>query len=291
MSAATLPPRLARDAHKGDAGRLLCLCGSAAYPGAAILVARAAQRAGAGLVTVGCLDAGLSAVIAGAAPEAVNLDLSATVDLVANRLPRELARRHDHARVVGPGLGATQRTRVLVRTLLAEESSRAPMVLDADALNVVAGELELLRGARVPLVLTPHPGEAARLLELDALPRDDEGRAECARELARRTGAVCCLKGHATIVTDGERLVRNTTGNPGMATAGAGDVLAGILGAYLCQVRDAGSYDAFDAAVCAVHVHGRAGDLAAAELGERALVASDLVRFLPAAQRELEQDA
>ena len=249
-------------------------------PGAAVLCARAAQRAGAGLVAVACLDLELRAIIPAASPESILVD--AAPDPLA-----ELRGRTDHARVVGPGLGATARTDRLVRGLLAE-SAEVGWVLDADALNVLAGELGVLRTRRGPMVLTPHPGEASRLLGRE-IPREDSGRIAAAKEIATRAGAICCLKGHRTVVADSERVYVNETGNPGMATAGSGDVLAGILGAYLasCFTGIDPSWIPFDAAVAAVHVHGLAGDLAVEETGRRGLIASDLVRFLPAAQSRL----
>jgi NAD(P)H-hydrate epimerase len=270
------PPALALDAHKGDAGRILLFCGSADMPGAAVLAARSAQRAGAGLVTVACLDADLRTIVPVAAPEAVLLDPSGGLD-----------GRADHVRVVGPGLGATPRTRELVLSLLAD-GFEGGWVLDADALNVIAGEIEVLAARRGPMVIAPHPGEAERLLGR-RIPSDDAGRTATAQELSRRSRAVCCLKGHRTVVAEGERVYLNETGNPGMATAGAGDVLAGILAAYLapCVLGDDSSWTPFDAAASAVHVHGLAGDLAAAEVGRRGLVASDLIRFLPSAQARL----
>jgi NAD(P)H-hydrate epimerase len=136
-------------------------------------------------------------------------------------------------------------------------------------------------------VLTPHPGEAARLLGRE-IPSDADGRIEAALEISRRSGGIACLKGHATVVADadGERVHVNTTGNPGMATAGAGDVLSGILVAYLAASVSRGDarWTAFDAAVAAVHVHGLSGDIAAERLGRRGLIASDLVEHLPLAQ-------
>ena len=249
-------------------------------PGAAVLVARSAQRAGAGLVAVACLDASLRTILPIAAPEAVLVDLTA-----GSFAP--LAGRKDDVRVVGPGLGASRRTRELLASLLADGFEGA-WVVDADALNVLAGEIEILAARRGPMVLAPHPGEAERLLGR-ALPRDDAGRAGAASQISRRSRAICVLKGHRTVVAEGDRVYFNDTGNPGMATAGAGDVLAGILGAYLapCAHGDLPSWTAFDAAASAVHVHGLAGDLAAAEVGRRGLVASDLIRFLPAAQARL----
>ena len=249
-------------------------------PGAAVLCARAAQRAGAGLVAVACLDRELKSVVPVAAPEAILVD--ATSEPLA-----AVRGRKDHALVVGPGLGASARTDALVRGLL-RDGPECAWVFDADALNVLPGALGLLRQRRGPMVLTPHPGEASRLLGRE-IPREEPGRIAAAGEISARAGAICCLKGHRTVVADGERVYVNETGNPGMATAGAGDVLAGILVAYLaaCRTGIDPSWTAFEAAVSAVHVHGLAGDLAVAETGRRGMIASDLVRFLPAAQSRL----
>lgn len=270
------PPSLPRDAHKGTAGRVLCVCGSREMPGAAVLAARSAQRGGAGLVTVACADRELLSIVPIAAPEAILLDL-----VSSRRFP---SGRADHARLAGPGLGATARTRRLVRALLAD-GSPVPLVLDADALNVLGTAVGGLRAHAGPVVLTPHPGEAARLLGRE-VPSDARGRADAARELSARSGAICVLKGAGTVVAEGERVYVNATGNPGMATAGAGDVLAGLLVAYLasCSTGLDARWTPFEAAASAVHVHGLAGDLARREVGERALVASDLVAFLGAAQ-------
>jgi NAD(P)H-hydrate epimerase len=276
-------PKLADDAHKGDAGRVLSVCGSRTMPGAAILVARAAQRAGAGLVTAACLDVELMQIIPAAAPEAILLELTRVSDL-----PFALASGGFHALVAGPGLGRSERTSALVGVLLASDSL-APLVLDADALNVLEGDAERMRQRRAPLVITPHPGEAARLLGRE-VPSDDAGRERFARELAKTSGAIVCLKGHHTVVTDGTHVFVNDTGNSGMATAGAGDVLTGILGAYLalCATGNHPEWTPLDAACAAVRAHGLAGDLAAAHLGKRALIASDLIAWLSGAQRRLE---
>ncbi len=280
------PPRLDRTAHKGIAGQLLIAAGSRAMPGAAILVARAAQRAGAGLVAVTSIDGELDIVLPIAAPEAILVRLVGPVDRPTRGAFPELAGRSDAARAIGPGLGTDARARALVEALLA---LGGPLVLDADGLNHFAGRVERLRAATGALVLTPHPGEAQRLLERP-IPSDDRGRLEAAGELAQRAGAIVVLKGAGTVVASAEggevRAWVNPTGNPGLATAGSGDVLTGILGAYLCRLGPA--FDAFDAARAAVWVHGRAGDYGAAVLGERALIASDLVDWLPRAQIELE---
>lgn len=285
-------PELPRDAHKGRAGRVLVVAGSRTMPGAAILCVRAAQRAGAGLVELACLDEALLAVVPQAAPEAI-LSLDTPGELFA-------AGQAD-AWVCGPGLGAHRNASWLAYLPASEASIARPLVLDADGLNAFAGAPERLAGFASELVLTPHPGEAARLLSR-AIPVDDEGRIDAARELATRAGAVCCLKGAGTVVTDGERVHVNTTGNPGMATAGSGDVLAGVLGAYLAAARqqalqtpEGGAWDTFAAAVAGVHVHGLAGDLAVGRegggLGQLGLVASDLITWLPRAQLEFARES
>ena len=283
-------PPLDALAHKGRAGHVLCFAGSETMPGAAILILRAAQRAGAGLVTLATFDGRIIYSVAAAVPEAVYLDLSRSRDVIERGLPPKLVSRSDHVRVVGPGLGQGERTADLVQHL-AEDEFKGPMVLDADALNVLGSRPEALAARRGPLVITPHPGEAARLTGVKEIPEDDEGRLECAGQIARSAKAFCVLKGHRTIVTDGERSYVNPTGNPGMATAGAGDVLVGILGAYLASATLQGSetWGIFDAICASVYLHGLAGDLAAAELGQRAVIASSLVDFLSAAQRELEE--
>jgi NAD(P)H-hydrate epimerase len=278
-----VPPRLADEAHKGDAGRVLALVGSRLMPGAALLVARAAQRAGAGLVSVGCQDRELLGLVPAAAPEAVLLDLSGSAEPTF-----VLGRRADHAVVCGCGLGQGARARALVEALFSANLT-CPLALDADALNLLADQPEHIRDYRGPVVITPHPGEAARLLGRE-VPGDDEGRLRAARELAERTGAVAVLKGRRSVVAQGEQVYVNETGNAGMATAGAGDVLAGVLAAYLalCGTGASPGWTPLDAACAAVRVHGLAGDVAAAHVGRRSLIASDLVAWLPAAQRRLE---
>ncbi|MBI1382106.1 MAG: NAD(P)H-hydrate dehydratase [Planctomycetaceae bacterium] len=287
-----MPPRLAEDGHKGDAGRLLLVAGSRWMPGAALLAARAAQRGGAGLVAVASLDGVLDTLLPLTAPEAVLVPLPAAEARAAagdgpkRTLVAELVHTQSRARAIGPGLGLEPRARGLVEAAL---SLGGPAVLDADGLNAYQGRPEQLRVLDGPLVLTPHPGEAARLLGRP-VPRDGEGRVAAALELARLTGAVVVLKGAGTVVAEarvGEsRRLVNGSGNPGMATAGSGDVLAGLLGAYLCRLGP--GFDAFDAAAAAVWVHGRAGDLAAARLGQRALCASDLLDHLGPAQLALD---
>lgn len=256
QSVPSLPPR-AEDSHKGSYGTVVVVAGSGGMLGAAILASRAALRSGAGLV-VGCVPAELRGVFAAAVP-------CATSRARTGSASAWLAGAS--AAVVGPGLTDSDATRQLVADVC--EAASVPMVLDADALNVLAP----LDAPVVPngaAILTPHPGEAGRLLGCASA--EVQGRREdCAVELARRSGQVVVLKGAGTLVTDGERLYTNATGNPGMATGGSGDVLSGLLGALLAQ-----GLPPFDAACLGVHVHGAAGDLVAQRLSQAGLTAEDL---------------
>ncbi len=271
-------PALQPDAHKGDAGRVEALVGSTEMPGAAVLVARAAQRAGAGLVTVLCADAGLLQLLPPAVPEAVWLQASRRADQPDDRAP--------HARLAGCGMGDTARTRKLVGDLLGLDDD-TPLVLDADALNALASEPALLAGSSNPLIITPHPGEAGRLLGRP-IPRDKAGRIRAAEDLARLTGSVTCLKGRGTVISNGKQTSVNESGCAAMATAGAGDVLAGVLVAYLARARaSGGSIDLLAIAALAVRNHGLCGQRAEGEVGTDAVIASDLIDHLGAVQQAL----
>jgi NAD(P)H-hydrate epimerase len=192
------------------------------------------------------------------------------------RAAKELAQllRANDVSAVGPGLGQSEGTAACVRESL---SSLTALVLDADALNVMQGETALLRNRTAPLILTPHPGEFARLSR-NGTGTVQARREELATAFAATHGLILVLKGHATLVTDGKRLYRNTTGNPGMATGGSGDVLTGLIAALLGQ-----GLDAFAAAQLGVYLHGLAGDLARDALGEVSLIAVDLIEYLPRA--------
>ncbi|MBL8729932.1 MAG: NAD(P)H-hydrate dehydratase [Planctomycetes bacterium] len=262
MKAVRLPgqlPRRPRGAHKGDFGTVLVIAGSDAMLGAAVLCATAALRGGAGLVQV-ALPRALQPLLPLAVPCATTVPRSLP--------PLRRAAAAADAVVVGPGLGATAATLALVRAALA--AARAPVVLDADALNVLAPLRRRVRGPAAGVVLTPHPGEAARLLGTDARTVQAD-RPKALQRLCERSGAVVVLKGAQTLVGDGHRCYTNRTGNPGMATGGAGDVLAGLLAALLAQ-----GMQPFAAACLAVHVHGKAGDLVARRLSEPGLIAADL---------------
>src|SRR6185437_17117845 len=176
---------------------------------------------------------------------------------------------------LGPGLGQSAELGDMLAFVL--EQTTGSLVLDADALNVLVGRLGALRKHRGPIVMTPHPGEFARLLGCD-IPTVQAQRQELAAEFARTHGVVVVLKGHGTVVTDGQRVYVNTTGNPGMASGGTGDVLGGLIAALLGQ-----KLETFAAAQLGVYLHGLAGDLARDELGEVSLIATDLLDFLPRA--------
>jgi NAD(P)H-hydrate epimerase len=174
---------------------------------------------------------------------------------------------------MGPGLGQSEAIAALVAAVL--RVARRPVVLDADALNVLQQRLDLLKGHDASLILTPHPGEFARLLGCEVA-KVQMNRQDLAVRFAGEHGVILVLKGHGTIVTDGRRVYVNSTGNPGMATGGTGDVLTGMITAFLGQ-----GLEPFAAAQLGVHLHGLAGDLARDELGEVSLIASDLIDYLP----------
>jgi ADP-dependent NAD(P)H-hydrate dehydratase / NAD(P)H-hydrate epimerase len=263
-----LPPR-PQDSHKGDFGHVLVIAGSRGKTGAALLAAQACVRAGAGLTTL-AVPAAVQPGLEGQVREAMTAALPAANDEAA--LGELLAGRA--AVVCGPGLGLTAETQALVAAVV--RRCAAPLVLDADGLNAVAGT-SLLRERPGPTIVTPHPGEMARLVGSDTR-RVQGDRLGTARTFAADERVVVVLKGARTIVAspDGGAAI-SPTGNPGMASGGTGDVLAGILGALVAQ-----RLAPFDAAVLGVFAHGAAGDAVAARQGEVGLAASDLVAELPA---------
>ena len=272
------PPTRPPDAHKGTAGLVLVVAGSRGMAGAAALVGNGALRAGAGLVRIATPDAALDTVaaLAPCCTTAPLPDDGACLRAEAADAVLTLAEGQG-ALAVGPGLGRTRGVSAVVRALL--EGLDVPIVLDADGLNAIADEAAaILKSASNRVILTPHPSEAARLL--GASVKDVQADREGAVQRLAALGAVAVLKGAGTLVCDGERLYVNKTGNPGMATAGAGDVLTGMLAALL-----AGGMPPFEAAVLAVRAHGRAGDLAAERLGRIGMTALDLLGCVSEALR------
>ena len=272
-----LPPRKP-DAHKGDVGHVFIIAGSAGLTGAAALCSLGALRVGAGLVTLGIPES-LQDVMAAKLTEVMTKPLPETKSRSLNlqALP-EIVTFAQHVDVValGPGLSRHTSTGQLVRQALPKLLK--PCVVDADGLNALVGELQVLKRLVHPVILTPHPGEMARLTALSRaeVQRD---RQRIAEEFAKKYRAVVVLKGHRTVVAnvDGE-VVINETGNPGMASGGCGDVLTGMIAGLLGQ-----RLAPFDAARLGAHLHGLAGDLAADEVGPVGLIASDLLDRIPAA--------
>lgn len=275
-----LPKLTARepDTHKGNYGRVLVLSGSVGYTGAAYLCSKAALRAGSGLVTLGIpeslntiMEMKLTCTITHPLPETEErtlsyegkqeiLDLSEDFDVVG----------------IGPGLTTHPSTKRLVLWLL--QMLDKPIVLDADGINAVDGDLYALERTRKEIVLTPHPGEMARLLGLPNAREVQKDRVKIAMQFAQNEGIVLVLKGHQTLVTDAQRMYLCTSGNPGMATAGSGDVLTGMIASFIGQ-----SYGPFEAAQLGVYLHGKAGDLAERRRGEMAMIATDILDSLPRA--------
>ncbi|HOK67731.1 MAG TPA: NAD(P)H-hydrate dehydratase [Anaerohalosphaeraceae bacterium] len=273
-----VPAPRPRDGHKGTFGKVLIIGGSVGFSGAPVLAAKAALRSGSGLVR--------AAVPKSIQPIAASLDPCYTtiglpedslgrIDATASALLERFAEENDVI-CFGPGAGTGSGTREVLLQLLAKPNVR--LIVDADGLNVLAAAGNWPSNRRASMILTPHPGEFARLwkgLFREPMPTE---RIEQAGQLARRVGGTVVLKGAGTVVADSEQYYVNTTGNPGMATAGSGDVLSGVITALAGQ----GLTD-FDAAVLGVYIHGLAGDLAAQNKGEISLTAMDVIEYLPAA--------
>jgi ADP-dependent NAD(P)H-hydrate dehydratase / NAD(P)H-hydrate epimerase len=275
------PGRL-KEAHKGSYGHVLVIAGSLGKTGAAILAGRAALKMGAGLVTVATPSGCLPLVARGMA-ELMTEPLAETPEktIAAEAVPRALELlKGKTALVLGPGISTRPRTAAFVKNLLPQV--RIPMVIDADGLNIVATDPTILNSLKAKAVLTPHPGEFGRLAGLTTREVLAD-RVGLARAFARRHGVYLVLKGHRTLTAGPDGMVTvNPTGNPGMATGGSGDVLSGMIAAQIAQEKQVRG-----SVVSAVFAHGLAGDVAAGHLGERALIAGDIIRFLPEALKAI----
>ncbi|MGN1025627.1 MAG: NAD(P)H-hydrate dehydratase [Faecousia sp.] len=266
---ALLPDR-SPDAHKGDFGRIFLLCGSRGYTGSAYLAAMGALRAGAGLVFLGVPES-IYAIEAVKLNEAIVFplpDADGALSPDAAVQIREKLPRMD-AVLIGPGLGQSSGALAALETVLRE--AKCPVVVDADGINLLGKHKALLRGRQYPTILTPHEMEFARLGG-----DTSSDRAEAAINLARTLGCVLVRKGRGTLITDGTVSYRNLTGNPGMAVGGSGDVLAGIITAFLGQ-----GLGPMEAAACGCWFHGAAGDLCARELGQYGMLPTDMLAVLP----------
>lgn len=282
--AAALLPARPPDAHKSQCGSVLVVGGSPGLTGAAALCAQAALRAGAGLVTL-CVPEGVHDILEVKLTEVMTRPLPQTAGRSLSREAAEYVLRicsDFDVLALGPGLSTSGETRQAVRELV--RSLPIPLVLDADGLNAMSGHVDILEGRKAPLVLTPHPGEMARLRESDTTSVQSD-RVGVALEAARSWGAVVVLKGANTVIAEAAGTVRiNMTGNPGMATAGMGDVLTGCVAAFIAR-----GLDGFDAAAAGVYYHGHAADLAAAMDGMVGMTAGDVIRHLPLAMRRRDE--
>jgi NAD(P)H-hydrate epimerase len=275
-----LPPR-PKEGHKGLFGRVLVVGGHEAMIGAPVLAATSALRMGAGLVQIAVPRSILTACLS-ITPELIGLGLGKAAG------KDQLLEAGDKADaiVIGPGLGRAQEAMGRLQRLVRLEK---PMVIDADGLNLLSDLKRWPKYFKARAVLTPHPGEMARLGKLFGrtdVPTDDKGREAIAAAAADAFGQVVVLKGDRTVVTDGRRMYVNTTGDSSLSKAGAGDVLCGLIVTLLAQ-----EVDPFDAACIAVYLHGRAGELAGDKLGRRSVLARDVIETIPAAIAEYERRA
>lgn len=289
-----LIPERPRYSHKGDYGHVLIVAGSKGKTGAAFMAAKACMRTGAGLVTVGVPES-LADIVQSRVTEEMTLPLpdagSGTLSSKASSvILRFFAERAD-VLCIGPGIGVSDETRKLLAELIT--SSRAPMVIDADGINSIE-DIALFGKARAPVLLTPHPGEMARLLNKKASPPGRRSQKAGAREFrthveqeriatalsfSQETGTYLLLKGVPTVLAEpGGRAYINPTGNPGMATGGTGDVLSGMVSSFMAQ-----GLNPTDGAILGMYMHGLAGDIAADKMGEHSLIASDIIDSLPEA--------
>jgi len=277
-------PRYDANTHKGTRGRLIVVAGATGLTGAAALCAYGAQRIGAGLVTVACpeslnaiLEVKLTEPMTAPVPEVEGGFLSLKA---AGRILHLAA--NVNAAVVGPGIGRHRETGQLLREILTKLT--VPMVVDADALNLLGGQLDIFRAVKAPVVLTPHPGEAAWLLKT-TINEVELNRVKVAKQIAEGYNVVVVLKGRFTVIASPQGQVRvNPTGCRALATAGTGDVLSGIIGGLLAQ-----RLSPFDAATAGVYLHGLAGERAGRKFGLDGLLAGDLLPLLPRLMRRLRE--
>lgn len=284
---AELLPYRKPDGHKGDFGRLLLVAGSTGLTGAAVLAAQAAARSGCGLIKVAA-PASVQPILAVKLTEVMTIPLPEVSRKGALALRglgeiRKYVAQHD-ALVIGPGIGTHHETRELMQRLIPKLI--CPTIVDADAVNAFEGASDLLkqRDGASELVLTPHPGEYARLTGAEVSDNIAD-KIESLLQTAREFSAVVVLKGSPTLVADSQgACYLNPTGNSGMATGGSGDVLSGMIGSLLAQ-----GLSPLDASLCGVYLHGRAGDLAAEHLTQRAMIAGDIVTYLPETFEEIDE--
>ena len=265
-----------KDTHKGDYGHLFIIGGSPGLTGAVCLAGLAALRSGCGLVTIGIPET-LNYIIEIKLTEVMSLPLPETEDHFisekASDKVLEFIEGKIDAVLIGPGISLNPETKKFVKKIITEINKK--LIIDADALKIISENIDILKKLKVNPVLTPHPGEMKYLTGLE-ISYIQKNRIKIAKNFANQYNVVLVLKGYRTIVTNGENTYVNLTGNPGMATAGSGDVLAGIIGSFLAQGEDE-----FISAKYGVFIHGLAGDIAVKDKGEISLIASDIIEKLP----------
>lgn len=279
---AILKPRNPQS-NKGDYGKLLCLCGSEGMAGAAIMSAKAALRCGVGIVNV-ALPSPIYPIVASQVAESIFTLLDYFLSGEIAPTSREALLKAFSAAsacLIGCGLGNNRITSAIVCDLIS--NSKIPLIIDADGINILAGNINILKGIRIPIVLTPHPGEMARLLNT-TVEDVQQNRFAYAKRFAQQYHVILVLKGAGTLIAEPNGTVRlNTTGNAGMAKAGSGDVLAGMIASFVAQ-----GVEPALAAAGAVNLHGKAGDRCATELSKCAMLPTDLINMLPRLFLEME---
>lgn len=282
----SLFPKRKQDSHKGDFGRLLCITGSVRMPGAAAMSSYAALRSGAGLLTTATAAQNIPA-LSSHCFESMYLPLLTDKDGFITwdgneEILTDAVKKAD-AVLVGCGLGLTEQTAILTKNII--RLAGCPLILDADGLNAVSSGIDIIAERENPVILTPHPGEMARLLKISTNEVQNNRVYTIYKAMECMPGAVIVLKGSGTLVGQDGTILLNTTGNPGMSRGGSGDVLAGMTAAFAAQ-----GLKPFEAAAAGAYIHGMAGDIAAERFSQQAMLPSDLISCIPEAFLKIEEN-
>lgn len=287
----TVPLFRKKDTNKSDYGHILIIAGSKNMTGAGLLSVKSALSSGAGLVTLSIPQNLYNAVIPRLALESLTLCLPSTKEGTfsesgSKEILKYISERKITAVAIGPGLSKNSQTFFLVRKLLISKIN-LPVVLDADGLNAVHGNLGIFSQTKIPLVITPHQGEFSRLTGL-SIKEITKNRVKIVKDFAKKYNLIVVLKGHRTVVTDGKVIYINNTGNPGMAVGGSGDVLTGIIASFLGQMNKRQNKNSIEIeyVISAVRIHGIAGDIAAKEKTQISMLATDIIEKIPQAIRK-----
>lgn len=282
----SLFPKRKRDAHKGDFGRLLCITGSRRMPGAAAMSSYAALRCGTGLLTTATAEENIPA-LSSHCFESMYLplltDKEGFIMWHGNEEVLTDAVKKADAVLLGCGLGVTDETILLTKNIV--QLADSPIIIDADGLNAVSGCIDIITERKKPVILTPHPGEMARLLNITVQEVQSDRPHALKKAMKLMPGAVIVLKGQGTLIVQREKILINTTGNPGMSRGGSGDVLAGMTASFAAQ-----GMSMLDAAAAGVYIHGMAGDIASKRFSEQAMLPRDLIKCIPEVFLKIEEN-